>query len=369
MKTITLLLFIYLSFTPDTFGQKLKKLTVKKKIDDIYSKEVYSVIKHGKHKNERHGDYTYSKFVKEVTGTYFLGTKDGEWRYDQSPDKYSEYYTKGHLDSTKGVVEGMQLLVHFDKLGDTSYFEKSKSSIPYASHFRRKSFNDTANFAQNGITSKKIGDTTTYYYSPKNILIGRSINGKQTGKWIWNTNTVTAVTSYKEGVPVGTHTSFYPSGQVMAIKSFDSFGEKDGPHVVFYENGDTASYQEFVNGGEEEPNESYYPNRGQQARYYDRSKKAEFIDGEKQLQLFIDNHIEYPAEALKAQKQGVVQVVFVVNPIGEIENLETLGNPDGYLLLEAMRVVKSTSLLWQPAIQDGFPVDMRMRIPINFKVY
>ncbi|MDA8930709.1 energy transducer TonB [Bacteroidia bacterium] len=97
-------------------------------------------------------------------------------------------------------------------------------------------------------------------------------------------------------------------------------------------------------------------------------KPAKFIGGEKRLWIFIDTQIKYPVESLKARRQGIVQVIFVVNSIGEIENLETTGNPDEDLMLEAMRVIKSTSRLWQPAMQDEFPVDMKMRIPIKFEV-
>jgi TonB family protein len=372
MKGRCILVSLCFLFIPDCFSQKLKPVVVKKLEGDVYSKEEYSIIKRGKDKGKRHGEYTYSKFTKEMTGVYFFDLKNGEWKYDQSPDKYSEYYTRGHLDSVKGIKDGFEILMHFDELGDTSYFRQLKvdpTSVNFLNSFHRDT---TIIFEDNGITFETFGDTTYYYYSPKKVLIGKTFKGQKTGKWVWNTNTVKAITFFKEGLPVGTHTSFYPNGEIMAIKSFDSFdssGQKDGPHVVFYKNGDTAYYQIFVDGAEEEPNESFYPNSDQQDSYSDWPKKAEFIGGDKRLQLFIDTHIKYPVKALKEDKQGVVQVIFVVNAIGEIENLETLGNPDGYLLLEVMRVVKSTSLLWQPAIQDGFPVSMRFKIPITFKMH
>jgi TonB family protein len=418
MKSRCILVSLCFLFIPDCFSQKLKPVVVKKLEGDVYSKEEYSIIKRGKDKGKRHGEYTYSKFTKEMTGVYFFDLKNGEWKYDQSPDKYSEYYTRGHLDSVKGIKDGFEILMHFDELGDTSYFRQLKvdpTSVNFLNSFHRDT---TIIFEDNGITFETFGDTTYYYYSPKKVLIGKTFKGQKTGKWVWNTNTIKATTFFKDGLPVGTHTSFYPNGKIMAIKSFDSlgqkqglhtllykngdtaslasykeglpegthttfhqngkaksiksfdsFGEKDGPHVVFFENGDTAYYQIFVDGAEEEPNESFYPNSDQQDSYSDWPKKAEFIGGDKRLQLFIDTHIKYPVKALKEDKQGVVQVIFVVNTIGEIENLETLGNPDGYLMLEAMRVIKSTSLLWQPTMQDGFPVSMRFKIPVKFRIY
>lgn len=405
VRICCLLFLTSVLFLPDAFSQKLKPVLVKKLEGEVYSKEEYSIIKRGKDKGKRHGAYVYSKYVKEIIGIYYFGLKDGEWRYHLSRNKFSEYYTKGHLDSIKRIKHGFEILVHFDEMGDTSYFRQLK-------------VDNTISFENNEITFETFGDTTYYYYSPKKVLIGKTFKGQKIGKWVCNTDTVKATTFFKDGIPVGTHTSFYPNGEIMAIKSFDSlgrkqglntllyengetasltsykeglpegthttfhqngkvksiksfdsFGEKDGPHVDFYENGDTAYSQIFVDGAEEEPNESYYPNSGKQDRYSDWAKKAEFIGGDKQLQLFIDTHIEYPTNALKEDKQGIVQVIFVVNSIGEIENLETIGNPDNHLMLEAMRVIKSTSLLWQPAIQDGFPVSMRLKMPIKFRIY
>ena len=360
MKGLSLLFFLSSIFVTNIYSQKLKPVVVKKLDGNTYSKEEYSILKRGKDKGKRHGEYVYSKFAKEIIGVYHLGLKDGEWKYDQSSNQFSEFYTKGHLDSMRGIKDGLELRIHFDKVGDTSYSQQSKP---------HPSYNDvTINFKENGITFEKLNDTTYYFYSSGKTLVGKTIRGKKVGKWIWNTNTLNAITCYNEGLPVGTHTSFYPNGKTMSIKSFDSFGLKDGPNLILYENGDTAYFQILVNGSEEEPNETIYPNNGKQDIYINWPKPAKFIGGDERLQLFIATNIKYPPSAAKEGKQGTVQVVFDVNTLGEVENLETPGNQDPFLKFEAMRVVKLTSYCWIPATQNGFPVKMRFRIPINFSL-
>jgi len=314
MKGLSLLFFLSSIFVTNIYSQKLKPVVVKKLDGNTYSKEEYSILKRGKDKGKRHGEYVYSKFAKEIIGVYHLGLKDGEWKYDQSSNQFSEFYTKGHLDSMRGIKDGLELRIHFDKVGDTSYSQQSKP---------HPSYNDvTINFKENGITFEKLNDTTYYFYSSGKTLVGKTIRGKKVGKWIWNTNTLNAITCFNEGLPVGTHTS----------------------------------------------NETIYPNNGKQDIYINWPKPAKFIGGDERLQLFIATNIKYPPSAAKEGKQGTVQVVFDVNTLGEVENLETPGNQDPFLKFEAMRVVKLTSYCWIPATQNGFPVKMRFRIPINFSL-
>ena len=75
MKGRCILVSLCFLFIPDCFSQKLKPVVVKKLEGDVYSKEEYSIIKRGKDKGKRHGEYTYSKFTKEMTGVYFFDLK------------------------------------------------------------------------------------------------------------------------------------------------------------------------------------------------------------------------------------------------------------------------------------------------------
>lgn len=184
------LFLISVLFLPDAFSQKLYPVVVKKLEGKIYSKEEYSIIKRGKEKDKRHGAYVYSKYKKEIEGTYYFGSKDGEWKHDQSPDKYSEYYTKGHLDSVKGIKDGFEVLVYFDKRGDTLFLTKDELNPLWLIDNSIKQ--DSMVYQTNGIALRQNGDTTIYYHNIDKSTIGIVINGKRTGKWRINTSAIKA---------------------------------------------------------------------------------------------------------------------------------------------------------------------------------
>ena len=79
----------------------------------------------------------------------------------------------------------------------------------------------------------------------------------------------------------------------------------------------------------------------------------------------------YPQQAIKNSEQGVIQVVFTVKLIGRVENVSILNPKDiSYTLqAEAIRLIKASSFYWTPATQNGFPVKMQFRLPINFTLY
>ena len=172
-----LLFFISVSFVPDAFSQKLKPVVLKKLEREVYSKEEFSIIERGKDKGKRYVGYVYSKYKKEIIGTYYFGSKDGDWEYDISRNKFSEYYTKGHLDSVKGIKDGCEILVHFDEQRDTSYFKPKIIDFTSVNFILLSEEDITTTFEDNGITYETFGDTTYYYYSPKRVLIGKAFKG------------------------------------------------------------------------------------------------------------------------------------------------------------------------------------------------
>jgi protein TonB len=65
--------------------------------------------------------------------------------------------------------------------------------------------------------------------------------------------------------------------------------------------------------------------------------------------------------------EGTVYVVFVVNTVGSIQDVEILRGIGGGCDEEALRVV-SGAPKWTPGKQRGRPVRVRMRLPIRFKL-
>ena len=82
---------------------------------------------------------------------------------------------------------------------------------------------------------------------------------------------------------------------------------------------------------------------------------------------FIGNNIKYPSEARKAGVEGKVFVQFVVNKYGELTDIKTLKGIGKGCDEEAMRVVEE-SPAWNPGITNGKPVNVRMVMPITFKL-
>jgi TonB family protein len=84
---------------------------------------------------------------------------------------------------------------------------------------------------------------------------------------------------------------------------------------------------------------------------------------------FLSSNITYPDDARNQKKEGQVLVEFVVSSDGTVKSecvrivkgvFESLDN-------EAKRVI-NLSPKWTPGTRNGQPIDMRMVMPINFKL-
>lgn len=104
---------------------------------------------------------------------------------------------------------------------------------------------------------------------------------------------------------------------------------------------------------------------------WDVSKNAEFKDGGKKgLMKFLAENVKYPDIALEQEIEGRVTVKFTVTKTGEVKDLKLKGKKLGYgLEEEAIRVVRLTSGLWNPAMQRADkPANVYFSLPIVFKL-
>ena len=93
----------------------------------------------------------------------------------------------------------------------------------------------------------------------------------------------------------------------------------------------------------------------------------EFPGGAAKMMEFIQKNIKYPMMARESDIQGRVFVNFVVEPNGEISNVEVLRGIGGGCDEEAVRVVKSMPN-WKPGKQRGSAVRCAFTVPIIFKL-
>jgi periplasmic protein TonB len=102
----------------------------------------------------------------------------------------------------------------------------------------------------------------------------------------------------------------------------------------------------------------------------DPEQMPEFEGGEVALRSFIAKNIHYPETAAEANIEGTVYVQYLVLKDGTINNIKLLrgviGAPE--LDKEAIRVLKLTNGKWKPGMQNGKPVNVRMNLPVKFKL-
>jgi protein TonB len=84
---------------------------------------------------------------------------------------------------------------------------------------------------------------------------------------------------------------------------------------------------------------------------------------------FLSSEIKYPKDARKQKMEGQVLVEFVVSSDGTVrsESVRVIQGVFESIDNEAKRVVIS-SPNWKPGTRNGQPIDMRMVIPIFFRL-
>ncbi len=94
-----------------------------------------------------------------------------------------------------------------------------------------------------------------------------------------------------------------------------------------------------------------------------------FPGGQNGLDNYINNHVNYPQQALDNDVSGIVRISFVVDEQGNVTKAKVMDAPKGAedLDKEALRVVNSMPG-WTPGKVSGKSVKVRMELPISFQV-
>ena len=93
--------------------------------------------------------------------------------------------------------------------------------------------------------------------------------------------------------------------------------------------------------------------------------KAEFKGGEKEMNKWLMENINYPFLALEEGKQGKVVVKFIIRKSGEISNVELVNKVFYSLDKEAMRLILIMPN-WIPAKKGKKPVSSFFTLPVSF---
>lgn len=90
--------------------------------------------------------------------------------------------------------------------------------------------------------------------------------------------------------------------------------------------------------------------------------------GERAIESYIYNHLNYPRPALNTNTQGTVHISFVVNQNGSVSGTQVIGKSLGHGLDDEARRVVSSMHGWRPATVKGRPVKARITLPITFRL-
>jgi protein TonB len=96
-------------------------------------------------------------------------------------------------------------------------------------------------------------------------------------------------------------------------------------------------------------------------------KQPEFKGGMEALFSYMMEEVKYPKEAANAGVEGKVFVEFTVTKEGKIKDAKVAKGAEESLDKEALRVVNAMPD-WTPGEKDGKKVDVKMTLPIAFKL-
>jgi periplasmic protein TonB len=90
--------------------------------------------------------------------------------------------------------------------------------------------------------------------------------------------------------------------------------------------------------------------------------------GQTALSDYIANHIDYPQMAIDDNKQGTVNVQFMVDENGKVQNAKVVGSKLGDGLDEEAERVISSMPKWNAGMVKGKPVKTRITVPITYQL-
>lgn len=92
---------------------------------------------------------------------------------------------------------------------------------------------------------------------------------------------------------------------------------------------------------------------------------ASFPGGKEAVEKYIADNLKYPAMAKQNDIEGIVTVAFTVKADGSVGSIKIVRMIDPDLEQEAIRLVKNMPK-WNPATDDGKPVDSSEQVSIPF---
>ena len=92
-----------------------------------------------------------------------------------------------------------------------------------------------------------------------------------------------------------------------------------------------------------------------------------FEGGNQAMTHYLEHNMQYPPEADKENKEGIVKVDAVINTDGSLSDVQVVNTPDSIFNAEALRLVRNMPKL-RPAMYASRPVRIKMGFNVVFKI-
>lgn len=292
--------------------------------------------------------------VKDMP-TWTIAFKDGENAFSHSNIRYSFALPQHKIDWMKKLQKS-----------DTTFYNKSGRIVS-----RKAAADSYEILSSDGNDSLKAIERLYYVSgklkSEKSFLKKKLLSTVFDSVLISSENSSLSTKEANELIRLteGKYSEWYENGK-LSKEFYIKDGKRDGLLSMYWDNGNFRRKEEYQEGRLLEG--KCYTKEGTVVRYFDVDSPCSFPGGRTAMIDYLTKNLNYPINAIKNKKEGVVTVKFLVDKGGHISYTRTTASsvhPD--LIMEARRVI-ATMPQWYPQFKDGDPVVSLQSIPVTFSL-
>jgi TonB family protein len=196
------------------------------------------------------------------------------------------------------------------------------------------------------------GPYKSYYENGNTKEEGLFVNDQRIGTWRYyyeDGNKLWANTEYKSNSDtIALIRSYYKTGKLKRVE----YRKLNPQHSV--------SNDKYISSG------ICYKEDGKKQKFTPFSTVPTF---KKDINTYLSNNIKYPPDAQENNIEGRVLIMFAVEKNGKVNEVVSLNKRVHSLLeIEAQRLVRATSGLWNPGSLDDIPVRRYLTLPVLFRL-
>jgi TonB family protein len=212
----------------------------------------------------------------------------------------------------------------------------------------------------------KTGEFIYWYENGRKKLVCNYVNNVLSGRYVeWYDNgNLKSERFLKDGIIEGVEKLWSPEGTLKKVVEYKN-GLKHGKFMTFYDNGRPVRKDIFKN--DILVKGKCYTSQGKDTAYFEHLKPPQFSGGLEEFSKFIADKLIYPEVAKNKNEEGDVIVQFTIDKDGKIINPVIIRKDKEYFNQEAIRVI-TLSPPWIPAQLDGKKIDIRITMPVRFRL-